>query len=176
MKAKGILRIFLILLVLALNIGCDQVSKAIVRHKMTDYDQIGFLHNHLTLMKVENKGAFLSVGNTLTGPIRLIMLNLLPLSAVLFGLYFIFSRADLNRITLFAVIMIVGGGIGNIYDRIVHGSVTDFLHINFEVFQTGIFNVADMSIMAGMFTLLIHAWLKKPDEVDDEPQLAEENV
>ena len=47
------------------------------------------------------------------------------------------------------------------YDRIIYGSVTDFLHIDFVIFQTGIFNLADVSIMAGMFLILIQSFRKK---------------
>ena len=50
---------------------------------------------------------------------------------------------------------VIGGGIGNIYDRIQYGSVTDFLHIDLVVFQTGIFNMADVSIMTGMSMIVI---------------------
>ena len=93
---------------------------------------------------------------------------------MLFGLYFILTKTNLNRVILFGIILIVGGGAGNLYDRMVYGSVTDFMHINFVIFQTGVFNVADMSIMAGTFIILIHAWVKKKPEVDakriDEPQ------
>jgi signal peptidase II len=170
MKVKGLLRIILILLVLGINIGCDQVSKSIVRHKMNDYDRISFLSNHFTLLKVENTGAFLSLGNSLSGPMRIILLNLLPLLAIIAGLVFVITRKNLDRITLFSVILIIGGGFGNIFDRIVHGSVTDFMHINFGLFQTGIFNVADVSIMAGMFILLIHAFFKKKDMVKEQQE------
>jgi signal peptidase II len=168
MKVNVFLRTILVLFVLALNIGCDQVSKSIVRHKIAYYDQIDFLHHHFTLSRVENSGAFLSLGDSLSGPLKAIFLNILPLVAILFGLYFILTKTNLNRVTLFAVILIVGGGIGNLYDRVVHGSVTDFMHINFVIFQTGVFNVADMSIMAGTFIILIHAWVKRKPEVDTE--------
>jgi signal peptidase II len=151
----------LILLLLGINIGCDQVSKSIVRHKIGVYEQYSCLHHHVTLQWVENTGAFLSLGDKLTGPLRMILLNILPLLAAVFGLIYILVKPDINRVTLVGVIMIIGGGFGNIYDRIVHGSVTDFMHINFVIFQTGIFNVADMSIMAGMFIILIHAWTRK---------------
>jgi signal peptidase II len=164
MNARGILRIIFILLLLGINIGCDQVSKSIVRHKLQYYDEVTLLNNHFTLMKVENKGAFLSVGNTLSGPLRLILLNLLPLLAVVVGLGFILTR-ELSRTTLISVILIVGGGFGNIYDRMRYGSVTDFMHIKFGSLQTGIFNVADASIMVGMIILLLHAFFKKPDMV-----------
>jgi signal peptidase II len=161
MKVNRFARTALILLVLGLNIGCDQVSKSIVRHKMNYYDQIGFLHNHITLSKVENTGAFLSLGDSLSGSFKIILLNILPLLAIAFGLVYILTKTNLNRVTLLGIILIIGGGFGNIYDRIVHGSVTDVMHINFVIFQTGVFNVADMSIMAGMFIILIHAYFKQ---------------
>jgi signal peptidase II len=166
MKTRVFIRTILILLILGLNIGCDQVSKSIVRHKMEYYDQIGFLHNHFTLSRVDNTGAFLSLGDSLSGPLKVILLNILPMLAIVFGLFFILTRTNLNKVTLFGVILIVGGGFGNIYDRIVHGSVTDFMHINFVIFQTGIFNVADVSIMTGMFIILLQAWFNRKPEVE----------
>jgi signal peptidase II len=164
MKSPRLVRTLVIILLLVVNIGCDQGTKAIIRHKFEYYDVVSYLHNHLTITRVENPGAFLGMGDTLQGPMRNVLLNILPLLAVLFGLYYIFTKTNLNRTTLVAVILIVGGGIGNIYDRIMHGTVTDFLHINFVIFQTGIFNVADMSIMAGTFMILLHAWFKKKPE------------
>jgi len=166
MKSKEILRTTVILLLLALNIGCDQVTKSIVRHHLNYYSHIGFFNDHITLSKVENSGAFLSLGDSLSGPMRTVLLNALPLLAVLFGLYYILTR-ELNRYTLLGIIMVVGGGLGNIYDRIAHGSVTDFMYINFVIFQTGVFNVADISIMAGVFLILLQAWKeRKKDTVD----------
>ncbi|MFA6946987.1 MAG: signal peptidase II [Pedobacter sp.] len=58
------------------------------------------------------------------------------------------------KILLTGWCFVIGGGIGNLYDRIVHGSVTDFLHLDLGVFQTGIFNMADVSIMLGMVLIL----------------------
>lgn len=166
MKSNRLLRTIIILLTLALNIGCDQVSKTIVRNKMQYYDQYTFLHRHITIQRVENSGAFLSLGDSLSGPLRVILLNIIPFIAVAFGLYFIFTKTNLNLTLLFGLILIIGGGTGNLYDRIVHGSVTDFMYINFVLFHTGVFNVADMSIMAGMFIILIHALFKSKDETE----------
>src|SRR5690606_7266973 len=64
-----------------------------------------------------------------------------------------------STVTLISIAFVVGGGIGNIYDRLIHGSVTDFLHLDFGLFQTGIFNMADVSIMAGMDAILINAFV-----------------
>lgn len=62
--------------------------------------------------------------------------------------------------TAAGISFIIGGGIGNLYDRMWYGSVTDFMHINFTIFQTGIFNMADVSIMTGMFIILIQLFIK----------------
>jgi len=161
MKSNRLIRTILILAILALNIGCDQVTKSLVRTKMEPWSHYGYLNYHVTLNRVENTGAFLSLGDTLSGTVKIILFDVLPLLAILSGLIFILVKTDLNRITVLSVILIVGGGFGNIYDRIVRGSVTDFMHINFVIFQTGIFNVADLSITTGVFIILIQALLER---------------
>ena len=175
MKTKSFLRIIVILFILSINIGCDQVSKSIVRSKLDENSRVSFLHDHVHLFKVENTGAFLSFGTSLPAPLKMIFLNLMPLAVVIFGLIFILSKPTLNRLMVFGLIMVVGGGIGNLYDRIIHGSVTDFMHINFGLFQTGIFNVADVSIMIGLLIILIQALVNRKVEAElnnlDENQI-----
>jgi signal peptidase II len=175
MKTKKLLRAVIILFVLAFNIGCDQVSKSIVRKKLYIYDPIGYWHNHFTFIRTENTGAFLSLGDSLPGPLKMILFNILPLLAVVFGLVYILIKTNISRFSLLGIIMIIGGGIGNIYDRILYGSVTDFMHISFSFFQTGVFNVADMSIMAGTFMILIHAWFSKKKEGETASENTELN-
>jgi signal peptidase II len=164
MKVNKFLRAAIILGILALNIGCDQVSKSIVRKDMLYGQVIGYVSNHVTLEKVENTGAFLSLGDTLGGPVKYILLMILPLLAIGFGLVYILIKTNIDKYKLLGIILIIGGGIGNLYDRIIHGSVTDFMHIDFIIFQTGVFNVADMSIMAGMFIIIIDSYVKSRKE------------
>jgi signal peptidase II len=168
MKITNGLRAVLIIVVLTLNIGCDQASKAIARHKLDYYDYYTYLNRHVSFERVENTGAFLSLGETLTGPMKFIILNIIPLLVLGFGLVYILIKTEIDNTNLLGIIFILGGGFGNLYDRMVHGSVTDFMHINFGLFETGIFNVADVSIMAGMFVVLIHTFLKKQNEKPEE--------
>jgi len=67
----------------------------------------------------------------------------------------------LDKTSIIGFSLIIGGGIGNIFDRIVYGSVTDFLYLNFEFFKTGIFNIADLSVTIGMILILISSFKKK---------------
>jgi signal peptidase II len=160
-STKRFLRIMIISAVLLCNVGCDQISKAVVRNTISYDEHIGLLNNYLTLMKVENTGAFLSAGNSLPSSVRFVLLSLLPLFALGYGLFYLFSKTNISKITLTGFCFALGGGIGNIYDRLMFGSVTDFVHINFVIFQTGVFNMADVSIMTGALLILIHSFAKK---------------
>jgi len=158
---KQILRNTILLLIVWCNIGCDQISKNIVREKLDYNDKIDLIENHFTLTKIENAGAFLSLGDSLPGPIKFILLSLLPLMALVVGIYIVLTKTDMKTPLVIGICFIIGGGFGNLYDRIVYGSVTDFLHINFVIFQTGIFNMADVSIIIGAFIMLIYTYTKK---------------
>ena len=152
------LRIVLILSMVLLNVGCDQLAKKIVRRKIEYYDSIAVIKGHLTLTKVENTGAFLSMGDTLPEGLRFVLLSVLPLIALAVALIFIIIKKDLTPLSLVGFSCVVGGGIGNLYDRIIYGSVTDFIHMDFILFQTGIFNLADVSVMLGTFVILIEMY------------------
>jgi signal peptidase II len=148
------LRWSILLLLLTLNFSCDQISKRIVRNEISDYEHISVIKNHFTLTRVENSGAFLSLGDNMPYIFRLIILTGLPLLFLVYGLYFLFTKRNLPMTMQIALCFLIGGGIGNLYDRVVHGSVTDFMHMDFYFFQTGVFNFADISIMIGVGTLL----------------------
>ena len=151
------LRWSVLLLLLTLNFGCDQISKKIVRIEISDYEHISIIKDRFTLTKVENSGAFLSLGDNMPYIFRLIILTGLPLLFLGYGLYFLFAKRNLPMSMQIALCFLIGGGIGNLYDRIVHGSVTDFMHMDFYLFQTGVFNFADISIMIGVGILLFQS-------------------
>lgn len=157
MSARKNLKWMFLLLIVALNIGCDQVSKNMVRQRIAYGETISLVKNYFILTKVENTGAFLSAGNDLPTPARFVLLTLLPLAVLGYGLYYLVAKHDLPKLMQLGLSFLIGGGISNVYDRIVHGSVTDFMHMDFVIFRTGVFNVADLSIMIGIAILLIHS-------------------
>ena len=161
MNSKKIINRFVFAIILFANIGCDQVSKNIARTHLQDNEQIGFLNNYFTLIKIENSGAFLSMGDQLSKPMRILFLTILPAIILGLTLLMMLRSKNLSNLAIIAICFVTGGGIGNIYDRILYGSVTDFMHIDFGFFQTGIFNMADVSIMVGAFMLLLDAYLKE---------------
>jgi signal peptidase II len=160
---KNTLRNLALVLMVIMNIGCDQISKTVVRKSIDYNEEVALIGNYFTLTKVENEGAFLSLGNSWPSPLKFFLLSLLPFIALLTGLYFVLTKTNTSKYFALGICCVIGGGIGNLYDRVVYGSVTDFLYIDFIIFHTGIFNLADVSIMAGIFIILIYTFFKKKD-------------
>jgi signal peptidase II len=161
MNLKSVIRNTLILSAILLNIGCDQVTKNIARNKIEYHETIQVIDSFLILTKVENSGAFLSLGSSMPIFIKFLALNLLPVIVLIWGLYLLIKKTNMSKYSVTGFCFIIGGGAGNLYDRIRYGSVTDFLYMDFGIFQTGIFNMADVSISVGMFVILINLYLKK---------------
>ncbi len=147
-------RLLVVLLVVAVSVGLDQWTKYLATvHLQGEPDQFYFGHV-LRFTHVHNTGAFLSIGSGLNDFWRPILLNLFPALLLIALLYYIFREKLLNTWQVVALSLIVGGGLSNIVDRLLYGHVVDMLHLKAFGLQTGIFNVADMAIMAGMFIML----------------------
>lgn len=158
MSSRNILIIGLILL----NIVLDQVSKFIVRADVIAGTETEIFGQYFTLHNVENKGAFLGMGSDFSPTLRIALLLILPIVVLALVLRHIIKDKTMDTMTLVGFCCIIGGGIANVYDRIVYGSVTDFLHIDLGgVFRTGIFNIADVSVMVGMGCLIVGSFIKK---------------
>ncbi len=143
-----------ILFLVLLNIGCDQLSKNAIRTHVSPKEYIEVVSDHLILTNVENTGAMLGFGANLSPILKVIFLQLLPIIVLLILLFRILQRSTMNKWMVIAFSCVIGGGMGNIIDRIAYGSVTDFFHIKFGIFQTGIFNMADVSVTVGTILIL----------------------
>ncbi len=151
-----------IILLVIINIAIDQISKVVVRANIAFREVIDIIGDNFILTNVENEGAFLGMGSEMNGALRLILLVILPVLVLGYLMYYIITTKSLDRLSTIALSCIAGGGIANIFDRIAFGKVTDFLFIDLGgVFKTGIFNVADMSVVFGLL-ILIYTWFISP--------------
>lgn len=154
----------IVLLIIA-NIAIDQISKVIVRAEIAQNEIIELIGDTFIMTKVENSGAFLGLGSDLNPTLKSILLLILPVIVLSGVVYYIMTNKTLDRLSLIAFCCIVGGGIANVFDRFVYGSVTDFFHIDLGgVFRTGIFNIADMSVTFGMILLIFASFQQNKKE------------
>ncbi|MFD2542473.1 signal peptidase II [Lacinutrix gracilariae] len=155
-------RSLFITFLIVFNIVIDQLSKIWTRENVTRGSKTEIIGDFFTLHNVENSGAFLGMGSDLNPTMRAIFLLIIPVSVMAYVLYLIFKNKNLDTFSLIGFCCILGGGIANIYDRFMYGSVTDMFHIDLGgVFRTGIFNVADMSVMLGLGLLILGNFKKK---------------
>jgi len=161
MKAKKLIRNLLIIMILISNISCDQISKNIVRQKIEYNTQINIISKYLILTKVENTGAFLGLGESIPRPIYILLMIVLPLIVIGYALYYLMKRNNVSKLLIIGISFAVGGGLGNILDRILYGSVTDFLYFDFVLFHTGIVNIADISVTIGFFMIMIEFYINR---------------
>jgi signal peptidase II len=145
-----------IIVLIVFNIAIDQTSKVLVRSNFKYGEIKSLIGDKFIMQYVENKGAFLGMGSDMNDSLKMIFLLILPALVLGYVIYYIIKTKELDRLSLIAFCCIVGGGIANVFDRIVYGQVTDFFSINLGgIFKTGIFNVADLSVTTGMIILLL---------------------
>ena len=160
-KINRKVRILLILSLILLNVSCDQISKNVVRNTIEKDERIRVFEDNFILTKVENTGAAYSLGSDLVPFLKIILLQILPILVLAFLLRQIIIKTSYSKETIIGITFIIGGGIGNLFDRIVHGSVTDFMIMDLGIIKTEIFNMADVSIMIGSLIILITVFLNK---------------
>ena len=159
-RAKGLL----ILGVSVVGVVLDQVTKVTARGILEGQPPFVTLWGILTFRWVENPGAFLSLGASLSPAVRTALFTVLV--AIVLGMLVVstLARSDATRGEAWAVALVVAGGIGNLIDRVLYGRVRDFANLKVGPLSTGVFNVADMAITAGgvvLLLVLIAGWRRK---------------
>ncbi|MEC9108817.1 MAG: signal peptidase II [Bacteroidota bacterium] len=149
-------------IIIALSIFLDQISKILIRNNVEQYSDIKLIGEYFILTNVENSGAFLGMGSGFSPIMKSVFLIILPIIVLISIIIYVYRDKEIDKISLIGFSIIIGGGIGNIFDRIIYGSVTDFLFIDLGgIFKTGIFNIADLAVTTGMILILLMSFKNK---------------
>ena len=142
------------LLIVVLTIGCDQATKRFAARELQGAPGHSYLSDMVRIQYTENPGAFLSLGATLPAWARTAIFSFG--SALLLG-FCAYSaiRNQWPTLARIGLCLIFGGGVSNLIDRVLRGSVIDFMNVGIGSLRTGIFNVADMALMLGVALVLI---------------------
>jgi signal peptidase II len=138
-------------------ISWDKVTKVLAKTHLRDQPVRSYLDDTFRLQYVENTGAAMSFADNLDPRLGFWLLGILPL-AILLGLftYVILNVQEMRMARMVGFSLIFAGGTGNILDRLVFDRhVTDFMNLGIQNVRTGIFNFADLWIMAGVVSLLV---------------------
>jgi len=146
---------YLALLLLLGCVGCDQATKRLALTLLPEGRRVSLLSDVVRLEHARNAGGFLGAGAGLgegaRGAIFLWGVALLTLAAAGAA---VSRRLPVQQALAWA--LVAGGGIGNLIDRATTGGwVLDFMNVGIGPLRTGIFNVADVAIMAGIGLILV---------------------
>ena len=137
-------------LTVLLILVADQLSKLWIRSSLA-VGQSLFEWGIFGIVRVHNTGAVFGLFQEYS--FALIIVNLVTISVLLAGAFFIFRRLPLlgNRLRRVCLGLIIGGALGNLVDRLFFGYVTDFIRVG--IWPT--FNIADSAVVIGTIIL---AW------------------
>jgi signal peptidase II len=142
-----------------LAFAADQAHK----YWMLDIYRIGErgrvqITSYFDLVMAWNKGVSygLFAQHSTWGRFALIGVSLVAVTGLL-----IWMANSLTRLAGLSLGLIIGGALGNLTDRIVHGAVADFFHFHYAGFSWYIFNIADVAIVAGVIGLMLD-WMLQP--------------
>ncbi|MGO9482207.1 MAG: signal peptidase II [Candidatus Kryptoniota bacterium] len=153
---------FVALLLISMLIGCDQKTKSIAKHDLQLSNSIQYLGGLVQLQFAENEGGFLGIGSGLTIAIRKSITIMLTITTFIGLIALLLSAPKIKMPTLIAFSSMIAGAFGNSIDRLLNqGRVVDFIILGTDTIHTGIFNVADASMMFGIFMLIV-AQLSQP--------------
>jgi signal peptidase II len=152
MKPAG--RLGLVFVIILCCIGCDQATKAVARATLASSGPISLWNDLIHLEYGQNSGAFLGLGASWPREARWLFFLLVPAVSLLLTLAYIARVRDAELTPVVGLSLLAGGGISNLIDRVVNnGAVADFVRLGGRVLHTGVFNMADVAIVAGAIVL-----------------------
>lgn len=145
----------------ALLIGADQLVKYLVRAHMALGQQRPFIPYVLELYHIRNTGAAFSLFADHTWVLTVVS-GVVTLALALAMSSRRWFKGALGRT---AGALLLAGAAGNLIDRAFFGYVTDMFNFTFMTF--GVFNVADICVVAGVAVLVAYFWLQSRKEAED---------
>lgn len=123
-----------------------------------------YVNNFLNIILVWNSG----IGFGLLSFDKSIIYNFVTILIVLINIVILYLALKSNNLKGYLFIIILGGSLGNLFDRIYYSAVPDFIDLNYNNFHWFVFNVADIFITVGIMCLILVELFFNKHEINDE--------
>lgn len=164
MKSRLAGRIALVAIALV-TIGCDRVTKQVATVLLAGAPVRSYLGDTVRLAYAQNTGGFLSLGADWPSPVRTGVFTV-GTCVLLLWLLAAASRRRWSSVALLGITLFAAGASSNWIDRVLHGSVVDFLNVGIGPLRTGIFNVADVALLLGVALVVFTEARVRPELTD----------
>lgn len=153
MLKTGLRWLWLSLLVIALDLGSKFFIISNVAYGWSNRIEVTSFFN---IVHVHNFGAAFSFLSNAGGMQRWFFAAIAIFISLLL-IYFLFKNKSSERLLNISYALVIGGALGNLFDRLYHGYVIDFLDFYVQNYHWPAFNVADIAICCGATLLFIEA-------------------
>lgn len=146
----------------------DRATKWIVARNISLHDSIQLIPHVFYLTHAENRGAAFGLFAESPSPWKIAMLILFSVVALVIVSALLWRSGHAMTVTGVGLSLILGGAVGNLWDRLLHGRVVDFLLVYIGPYEWPAFNVADSAIVVGA-GLLVYEILFDKSPVQEKP-------
>lgn len=149
--------------VMAGVVALDRVTKVMVERNVEEWETINVVSGLIQIVHTRNTGiAFgMFAGNGEAGRAVLVVFSLAVMAMVGWMLWGACRNRAEHWTLAAALSLVMGGAAGNLYDRVVAGSVTDFVDCYWGTSHFPVFNAADSAITVGTALLLLNLWVAR---------------
>lgn len=139
----------------------DRLTKYIVEQRLPLHESISIIPGFFKLTHIENRGAAFGLFADSPSEWKVAMLVLFSVIALVVVSFLLWKNSHAMTSTGVGLALILGGAIGNLWDRLAAGHVTDFLLFYISRYEWPAFNVADSSIVVGAGLLVVEILFSK---------------
>jgi len=139
----------------AVIIVCDQLTKALVRSRLSLHESVAVVPGLLDFTHVRNTGAAFGFLNAVDFPFKTAVIVIVATLALIGVALYAAGLAHHQMLARVGLALIIGGAAGNLIDRIIVGSVVDFVDVYWRTYHFWAFNVADSAISVGVAIMIL---------------------
>lgn len=152
----------------ALVFMLDRITKIAIEKTFSVYDSRTVIPGFFDLVHTKNRGAAFGMFSDGDSALRTFLLIGVSVMVLCFISVVLMrpGRAGFpaSRLTALGLSLVMGGALGNIFDRVAYGMVTDFLEFYHGSFRFAAFNIADSAITIGAGLLLLDMWRTRKEQ------------
>jgi signal peptidase II len=142
-------------LLVAATLAFDRWTKALIQKRFDLNASMSVIDGFFNITYVRNTGVAFGIFSSISSPAKSVLLSVFTACAAVVVITFSVRTPAHNRLLQIALSLVLGGALGNLYDRLAYGYVVDFLELYAGNYHWPSFNVADTAISIGVALLAI---------------------
>ena len=142
-------------LLVAATLAFDRWTKALIQKRFDLNASMSVIDGFFNITYVRNTGVAFGIFSSISSPAKSVLLSVFTACAAVVVITFSVRTPAHNRLLQIALSLVLGGALGNLYDRLAYGYVVDFLELYAGSYHWPSFNVADSAISIGVALLAI---------------------